>query len=82
MSWSWKIGQVCKVYSADNGGVRDGLAIARNPSAQAYTDTALLSVADDDSYTLDLLTKTDGAGAAVARAKAADRARAAMPVTS
>jgi hypothetical protein len=44
------------------------IAIARDPSARAYTDIALTPVSDDDT-TLDLLTKTTGAQAAVAHVK-------------
>jgi hypothetical protein len=44
------------------------IAIARDPSAHAYTDIALTPVSDDDT-TLDLLTKTTGAHAAVAHVK-------------
>ena len=43
--------------------------IARNPDARSYVDQALTPVRDDDDMTLDLLTKTTGARAAVARAK-------------
>ncbi len=45
------------------------LAIARDPRAGAYMDAALTPVRDDDEATLDLLTKTAGAGAAVAHFK-------------
>jgi hypothetical protein len=44
-------------------------AIARNPEARTYTDQALTPVRDDDEETLDLLTKTTGARAAVAHIK-------------
>jgi hypothetical protein len=44
-------------------------AIERDPNACAYTDQALSPVADDEESTLDLLTKTDGAAASIARAK-------------
>ena len=44
-------------------------AIARDPNAHAYMDQAMTPVRDDDEVTLDLLTKTGGAVAAVARAK-------------
>ena len=43
--------------------------IARNPDARSYMDQALTAVRDDDDMTLDLLTKTAGAHAAVARVK-------------
>jgi hypothetical protein len=36
------------------------------PDARTYTDLALTPVRDDDDVTLDLLTKTTGARAAVA----------------
>ena len=45
------------------------IAIARDPHARAYTDLALTPVRDDDDMTLDLLTKTTGARAAVAHVK-------------
>jgi hypothetical protein len=41
-------------------------AIKRDPKARSYTDLALTPVHDDDDTTLDLLTKTTGARAAVA----------------
>jgi hypothetical protein len=41
-------------------------AITRDPDARTYTDLALTMVRDDDDVTLDLLTKTTGARAAVA----------------
>jgi hypothetical protein len=44
------------------------IAITRDPSARAYTDIALTPVSDD-ATTLDLLTKTTGAHAAVAHVK-------------
>ena len=42
------------------------MSIARDPQALAYMDPALTPVGDDDDETLDLLTKTTGAGAALA----------------
>jgi hypothetical protein len=44
-------------------------AIERNPAAHAYMDQGLTPIADDEEDTLDLLTKTSGAVASVARAK-------------
>ena len=44
-------------------------AIAWDPAAPRYTDQALASVGDDDDATLDLLTKTTGAAAAVAHVR-------------
>jgi hypothetical protein len=44
-------------------------AIAYNPGARNYTDQALTPVSDDGDETLDLLTKTTGARAAVAHVK-------------
>ena len=41
-------------------------AITRDPDARTYTDLALTPVRDDDDVTLDLLTKTTGARAAIA----------------
>jgi hypothetical protein len=41
-------------------------AVARDPDARTYMDQALSPVRDDDDDTLDLLTRTTGAGAAVA----------------
>ena len=41
-------------------------AIKRDPKARSYMDLALTPVHDDDDTTLDLLTKTTGARAAVA----------------
>src|SRR6516162_9670594 len=45
------------------------LAITRDPAARTYTDTALTPVSDDGDMTLDLLTNTTGAQAAVAHLK-------------
>jgi hypothetical protein len=45
------------------------MAIERDPKARAYMDQALTPVRDDDDETLDLLTKTTGARAAVAHVK-------------
>ena len=45
------------------------LSIARDRNAHAYTDQALAPVADDEEETLDLLTKTTGAVAAVAHVR-------------
>jgi hypothetical protein len=44
------------------------MAIARSPGAAAYTDTAL-TVDDVDDETLDLLTVTTGARAAIAHGR-------------
>jgi hypothetical protein len=41
-------------------------AIERDPAARSYMDRALTSVAEDEDDTLDLMSKTDGARAAVA----------------
>jgi Radical SAM superfamily len=46
-------------------------AIERRPDARLYMDQALTPVCDDDDATLDLLTKTSGAKAAVDRQKRA-----------
>jgi hypothetical protein len=45
------------------------LAIARDPSARSYMDRALTPVGDDNDETLDLMTVTTGARAAVAHVK-------------
>jgi hypothetical protein len=45
------------------------MAIVRDPNARAYMDQALTPVRDDEDVTLDLLTKTSGARAAVAHIK-------------
>jgi hypothetical protein len=45
------------------------MSITRDPGARAYMDPALTPVGDDNDVTLDLLTKTTGAGAAVAHIK-------------
>ena len=42
------------------------ISIARDPNSLVYIDPALTPVGDDNDLTLDLLTKTAGAGAAVA----------------
>ena len=42
------------------------MSITRDPRARAYMDPALTPVGDDNDVTLDLMTKTTGAGAAVA----------------
>ena len=41
-------------------------SIARDPRAAAYMDQALTPVTDDDDSTLDLMTMTTGASAAIA----------------
>jgi Radical SAM superfamily len=46
-----------------------GIAVSRYPNARGYADRALMPVRDDEDMTLDLLTKTTGAGAAVAHIK-------------
>jgi hypothetical protein len=48
-------------------------AITRDPAAKTYMDQALTPVRDDDDVTLDLLTKTTGAGAALAHLKKVDQ---------
>jgi hypothetical protein len=45
------------------------IAIARDPNARAYMDAALEPVGDDEDVTLDLLTQTTGALAAIAHVK-------------
>ena len=50
-------------------------AIERDPEAAAYIDQALTPVRDDDDGRLDLLSKTAGAPAALARARRAGRQR-------
>ena len=45
------------------------IAITRDPAARTYTDIALTQVSDDEDMTLDLLTKTTGAHAAVVHLK-------------
>jgi hypothetical protein len=45
------------------------MAITRNPNAKAYRDQSLMPVADDEEITLDLLSKTTGAPAAIAHIK-------------
>ena len=45
------------------------MSIARDPDARTYTDQALTPVRADEDLTLDLLTKTTGARAAVAHIK-------------
>jgi hypothetical protein len=46
-----------------------GMAVARAAGARDYMDQALTPVCDDDEVTLDLLTKTNGAGTAIAHGK-------------
>jgi hypothetical protein len=46
-----------------------GIAISQRPGARDYVDQALTPVHDGEEVTLDLLTKTTGAGAAVAHVK-------------
>jgi hypothetical protein len=53
--------------------ILEARAIERDPNAKAYMDQALTPVRDDDDVTLDLLTKTTGAGAAVAHIKKVDK---------
>ena len=45
------------------------MSIAHDPHARAYMDQALTPVGDDDDATLDLLTKTAGASAAIAHGR-------------
>jgi hypothetical protein len=45
------------------------MSIARDPNVLAYMDPALSPVGDDNDAMLDLLTKTTGAGAAIAHIK-------------
>jgi radical SAM superfamily enzyme YgiQ (UPF0313 family) len=45
------------------------IAVARNPNARAYMDAALEPDRDDEEVTLDLLTQTTGALAAIAHVK-------------
>jgi radical SAM superfamily enzyme YgiQ (UPF0313 family) len=52
--------------------VRVMRSIQRDPNARAYMDQALTPVHDDDDETLDLMTKTTGARAAVAHIKRVD----------
>jgi len=49
------------------------LQIVRHPAARTYKDTALTPVSDDEETTLDLLTSTTGAHAAVTHLKKIDR---------
>ena len=44
-------------------------AIMRDPASRTYMDVALAPVSDDEDMTLDLLTNTTGARAAVAHLK-------------
>jgi hypothetical protein len=50
----------------------DAVRAARDPERYRYMDQALTPVRDDDDVTLDLMTKTDGARAAVAHIKRVD----------
>jgi hypothetical protein len=45
------------------------ISIARDPHARAYMDSALTPVGDDDDASLDLMTKTTGASAAIAHVR-------------
>jgi hypothetical protein len=56
------------------------MSIARDPSARAYIDAALTPVGDDNDATLDLMTKTTGAGAAVAHIRKVAELTGASPV--
>jgi hypothetical protein len=47
--------------------------IERDPDRHRYTDQALTPVRDDEEETLDLLTKTDGAKAAIAHQRKVER---------
>jgi radical SAM superfamily enzyme YgiQ (UPF0313 family) len=53
--------------------IRLAYAIQRDPNAHSYVDQALTPVRDDDDETLDLMTKTGGARAAVAHVKRVDQ---------
>ncbi len=50
----------------------EAVKAARDPNRQSYMDQALMPVNDDDEATLDLMTKTGGALAAVAHIKRVD----------
>jgi hypothetical protein len=50
----------------------DSVSAARHPKRYRYMDQALTPVRDDDDATLDLMTKTGGARAAVAHIKRVD----------
>ena len=56
-------------------------AIERQPDARRYTDLALTPVRDDDEQTLELLTKTAGAKAAVDHLKKVHDITHGKPVT-
>jgi hypothetical protein len=43
--------------------------VSRDPNAKAYTDQALAPVVDDDETSLEMLTKTAGARAAISHQK-------------
>ena len=60
----------------------DSVRAARNPECYRYTDQALTPVRDDDDATLDLMTKTSGARAAVAHIKRIDELTHAIVATS
>jgi hypothetical protein len=54
--------------------------ITRDPAARTYKDTALTPVTDDEEMTLNLLTNTTGARAAVAHSNEIRRLTGAQPV--
>jgi len=56
------------------------MSIARDPHARAYMDAALAPVGDDNDATLDLMTKTTGAGAAIAHIRKVAELTGASPV--
>jgi hypothetical protein len=56
------------------------MSIARDPHARAYMDPALTPVGDDNDATLELMTKTTGAGAAVAHIRKVAELTGASPV--
>ena len=58
----------------------DAVKVVRDPGRYRYMDQALTPVRDDDDVTLDLMTKTGGAWAAVAHIKRVDElTRATLP---
>jgi len=64
------------------GMIRLARAIQRDPDARAYMDQALTPVRDEDDETLDLMTKTTGARAAVAHIKRVDELTHAGPAAA
>jgi radical SAM superfamily enzyme YgiQ (UPF0313 family) len=64
--------KTCEILSALAWLTKEAIKAARDPERHRYMDQALTPVHDDEDETLDLMTKTTGARAAVAHIKRVD----------